>query len=123
MAEDLFVAERKLGVQNVHLVSGEDFIGTVFLSDDEKTLTIQKPVIPIASQDPQSGNLRIGLQPIRPWLDIKELPISVERVIFHVDVTGQMADIYRQFTSDIVIAPAGAIPVGGLPGHPSILVR
>jgi hypothetical protein len=68
------------GLQNVHLVSGEDVIGKVHFSPQDLMYTIERPVMPNIQMDPSTGALRVGLL---------------------VPVSDRMAEIYQRYTSEI----------------------
>lgn len=99
-----------LGIQNVHVISGEDIIGHTFLTTDPQTgiqtYKIEKPVMPNIGLDQTTGNYRVGLLPLRPYLDKAFASIDVlsGHVIYCTPVTERLKDMYRQFTSDIVVA-------------------
>lgn len=104
--------EVDLGIQNVHVISGEDFVGHTFLLTDpqtgHQTYRIEKPVLPSIAPDPQNGSYRVGLLPVRPYLDkgkeTDRIEILSGHVIFTVAVSERFAELYRRFTSDIVVA-------------------
>jgi hypothetical protein len=101
---DLFVTNVDLGVQNVHLLSGEDVIGHVFLDESKKSLRIENPVMPTISQDQQNGNYRVGLLPLRPYLDkVKAVDVPLSNVLYHIDAGERMRTLYTQFVSDIIL--------------------
>lgn len=101
---DLFVTSVELGVQNVHLMSGEDIIGRVFLDQTKQSLRIESPVMPTIGQDQPGGNYRVGLLPLRPYLGkVKSVDVPLASVAYHVEVGDQMAKLYAQFVSDIVL--------------------
>lgn len=95
-------------VANVHLISGEDIIGVV--TETDEGYRIEKPVIPNVAIDPQGTNFRVGLMPLRPYLDLKDITIPRVHVIFAVKVAKNMAEVYRRFTSDIVVASPSDVP-------------
>lgn len=109
MSDDgLFVTQVDLGVCNVHLISGEDFIGQVWKHQD--TYRIEKPVMPNIAQDPNTGQFRVGLLPVRPWMDkVDNITILAAHVIFVTPVPSRMLTAYKQFVSDLVIPPAGGL--------------
>jgi hypothetical protein len=102
---DLFVSRKELGVQNVHLNSGEDIIGRVTLNTNARTYSIENPVVPNIGQDAQTGNWRVGLLPLRPYLaKVKTVDVPETSVAYLVAVGEQMEKLYAQFVSDIVLA-------------------
>lgn len=102
---DLFVTKTELGVQNVHLNSGEDVIGRTWFNPQERTYTVENPVVPNIGQDPQNGNWRVGLLPLRPYLGkVKTVNIPETSVAYVVVVGDKMEQLYQQFISDIVLA-------------------
>jgi hypothetical protein len=113
MSEDnkdgLFVTSVDLGVRNVHLLSGEDVIGHVFRVQ-QGFLRIETPVIPNTVMDQQTHQFKVGLLPLRPYLDkVKSVDIAESGVIYHVEVGAQMANLYARFVSDIVLATPNAL--------------
>jgi hypothetical protein len=119
MEQDGFTASRiELGILNLHLVSGEDIIGKTTETYDPQTgiaaYEVANPVIPnIAMGQKPDGNpsFRVGLLPLRPYLGgVKFISLPKAYVMFPIEVNKQMADLYTQFTSDIVIAQPGDMP-------------
>lgn len=106
--DGLFVTQVDLGVQNVHLISGEDIIGRVWLNESKGEYTIERPVMPTMAQDPQTGSYRVGLLPLRPYLPkIKDVVIPRDRVLYTVAVSEQMQGIYTQTVSEIIVPRQG----------------
>ena len=112
--DGLFVTSVDMGVRNVHLLSGEDLIGHVFYFKADKNFRIETPVMPTMSQD-QQGNYRVGLLPLRPYLDkIPHVDVPENNVLYEVPVGEKMGKLYAQFTSNIIVAGPGSIPTGSL---------
>ena len=108
--DGLFVTSVDLGVRNVHLNSGEDIIGHVYRNAQDKLFRIENPVMPNIGQDPQTGNFRVGLLPLRPYLDkIKDVDVPEDSVAYTVPVGAKMSQLYTQFVSDIVVAGPGTL--------------
>lgn len=103
----------ELGLCNVHLMSGEDIIGQVWLETDLQTgmqsYRIDKPISPQFFADPQQG-MRMALGPLRPYLP-KVLPrvdLLTGHVLWLAPITeGRLRDAYQQFVSDIIVATPG----------------
>jgi hypothetical protein len=94
-----------LGISDVHLTSGEDIIGDVY--KDRDLYTIKKPVIPNVAFDQGNSKFHVGLLPLRPYLGtIEQIEVPSAKVIYVVPVGKQMEQLYRQFTSDIILAPS-----------------
>lgn len=109
MSDGLFVTSVDLGIQNVHLLSGEDIIGHVFRFPQEKTLRIENPVMPNIGLDPQTQNYRVGLLPLRPYLEkTKAVDVSEDRVLYNVPVGDKMERLYQQYTSGLIV-PQGSL--------------
>jgi hypothetical protein len=110
MSDVIFSPEIDLGIQNVHVISGEDFVGHTYLLTDPQTglqtYRIDKPVLPSIAPDPTNGSYRVGLLPVRPYLDkgTERIEVLSGHVIFTVPVSERFAELYRRFTSDIVVA-------------------
>lgn len=101
---DFFSTSTELGIQNVHLLSGEDVIGRAFLDETKKVIRVENPVMPTMGQDAQSGNYRVGLLPLRPYLGkVKSVDLPLSSVAYHVEVGEQMRNLYSQFVSDIIL--------------------
>jgi hypothetical protein len=108
--DGLFVTSVDLGVQNVHLMSGEDIIGHVFRLSDVKILRIENPVMPNIGIDPSNNNMRVGLLPLRPYLEkLKSVDVPEANVLYFVEVGDRMGRLYAQYTSDLVIAGPGTL--------------
>lgn len=109
MNDGFTVREQDLGVQDVHCSNGEDYIGKVFKVGDN--YRIERPVLPNIAQDPQTGQFRVGLLPVRPWMDkVDSITIHTSQVMYLLPVPNRMLSAYNQFVSDLVLPPAG----GGL---------
>jgi hypothetical protein len=97
------------------VISGEDFVGHTFLLTDSQTgmqtYRIEKPVLPSISPDPQTGSYRVGLLPVRSYLDkgTERIEVLSGHVIFTVPVSERFAELYRRFTSDIVVATPASL--------------
>lgn len=92
----------ELGIQLVHLTSGEDIIGRVFL--DGAVYRIERPVVPVHIPNPSDqGRMHISLMPFRPYVE-KDLTIPESSVMFTVDIVESMQKFYIQFTSNIQVA-------------------
>lgn len=112
--DGLFVTSVDRGVRNVHLLSGEDIIGHVSYFPNEKVFRIETPVMPTMSQDPQ-GNYRVGLLPLRPYLDkVSYVDVPEVSILYDVPVGDKMGKLYAQFTSNVIIAGPGSMPGGSL---------
>ena len=106
--DGLFITSVDLGVQNVHLLSGEDIIGHVWRNPQERTLRVENPVMPNVAPD-QSGNYRVGLLPLRPYLEkTKIVDVPEDRVLYHVPVGDRMERLYQQYTSGLIV-PTGSL--------------
>lgn len=107
---DVFSPSIDMGLQNVHLMSGEDIIGHVFLETDMQsglqTYRVEKPVSPHYTQDPQTGAMRVGLGPLRPYLpkNSSSVDLLTGHVVWIAPVEGRMKDAYTQFVSEIIVA-------------------
>lgn len=99
-----------LGVQNVHLLSGEDIIGHTFMITDAETglqtYRVEKPVMPSVGLDQQSGSYRVGLLPLRPYLDkiVGKVEFLSSHVMYLVPIPERMKTVYLQFVSEIIMA-------------------
>lgn len=110
MSEGLFVTSVELGIRNVHLISGEDIIGKVHRLITERVLRIENPVMPSVGLDPATNNYKVGLLPLRPYLDkIPHVDIPEENVLYHTEVGQRMVQLYTQFNSNIVVAGPGTL--------------
>ena len=110
MSDGMFVTAIDLGVQNVHLISGEDIIGRVYRDAVNKEYRIENPVLPNIAPDPQTGNFRVGLLPLRPYLEkMKSVSVPENMVIYLVPVGERMEKLFNQYTSDIVVASANVL--------------
>jgi hypothetical protein len=64
--------------------------------------TIERPVMPNIQMDPSTGALRVGLLPVRPYLDkVDKIDVLAAHVLYLVPVSERMAEIYQRFTSEI----------------------
>jgi hypothetical protein len=90
----------ELGLQCVHLVSGEDIIGKVWVND--VGFTIEDPMIPQIRPNPNGQGVSIGLLPFRPFVE-DALTIMATHVICVNRVNDQMQRLYAQYNSNIVI--------------------
>lgn len=106
---DIMSPSVELGVCNVHLMSGEDIIGHVYLETDIQTglqtYRIDKPVSPNVMMG-QEG-VRMALGPLRPWFP-KVTP-RIDLLTGHVMwlapvVEERLRTAYQQFVSDIIVA-------------------
>lgn len=102
------------GIQNVHLTSGEDIVGHVYVG--RSTLLITQPMMPQIRSDEKGERFQIGLIPYRMYLKSPDNGIIIGKmhVVFHTAVTEDLARLYAQFTSNIVLAPANALDGPGL---------
>jgi hypothetical protein len=107
----MFFQRPKQGeIVNVHLVTGEDIVGA-FGDLDADNYTILKPVVPNISMDPSAQRFSVGMLPLRPYLGMLEsLTIERNKIVYAVAVNEQMVQLYRQFTSSIVIASPSEVP-------------
>jgi hypothetical protein len=98
-----------MGLLNVHLLSGEDIIGHVWLEIDAATglqsYRVERPVSPSLSMDPQGG-VRVGLMPLRPYLPkvVPQVDLLLGHVMWVTPIDGRMKDAYDRFVSDLIIA-------------------
>jgi hypothetical protein len=100
-----FNGDVDLGILNVHLISGEDIIGHVFFNPAEQRYRIEKPVFPNVAMDPNNGQFRVGLLPLRPYLEkLSHVDIQASMMIYAVPCGKQMETLYTQATSEIQIA-------------------
>lgn len=96
------------GVQNVHLNSGEDIIGTVIVNDEANTYEVENPHIPQIAPTP--NGITIQLIPFRPWLsNNKSLTFNSWAVAMVALVDHRLSEIYTQQTSGIVIPTTGQV--------------
>lgn len=95
------------GVQNLHLASGEDVIGTVNYDDENDVFYVEKPCIPRIV--PSENGMSVQLMPFRPWLENnRELPFNGAQVTFCVPVDPKLGQIYTRQFSVIDIVPGNA---------------
>jgi hypothetical protein len=96
------------GIQNVHLTSGEDIIGHVYVG--RSTLLITQPMMPQFRADETGQKFQFGLIPYRFHLaQDKGLIVGKMHVVFHTAVNEDVVRLYTQYTSNIVIAPANVL--------------
>lgn len=102
-------------IASVHLITGEDIIGTVTVSHNGGRCTIEKPVIPNVGMDPQAQRFTVGLLPLRPYFgNLDSITIDGAHVVYVAELPESMQKMYRQFTSTIHIAePADIAAVTG----------
>lgn len=95
----------------VHLTTGEDIIGKTQFDVNENVYVITDPVSPHMAMDPASGSVRVGLMPIRPFVDesLREVKISSLHVAYVAEIAEQMRNAYTQYTSDIQIADGATL--------------
>ena len=109
MSNDLFQPSVDLGLLNVHLLSGEDILGHVFLETDTQTgmqtYKIERPATPMYMQDP-SGRPRMALAPLRPYLPkaTGSIDVLAGHIVWMFPLDGQIKDAYTQFSSDLIVA-------------------
>lgn len=113
MNDGLFLQNDDGGIKIVHLVSGEDILGKITLRTDELgrkiEVVIDKPVLPQVMTD-NGKHFRVGLMPYRPYLSEDPLVVVRDKVVFIATVNEQMAKLYQQFTSDIILATESDLP-------------
>lgn len=104
------------GIVNIHLISGEDYIAKVteVRTEFDDMLRMENPVIPNISTG-DGTNFKVGLMPLRPYLSKEPVLISRSAIAWSAPVSEQMANLYRQYTGDIVIAGANELPKGRSP--------
>jgi hypothetical protein len=112
---DVFApASLDLGIQNLHMISGEDIVGHTFLETDTvtgiQTYRVEQPVVPTMSQDPNTGAWRVGLLPLRPYLDKTDKVELLSGHIMYVTPVGErFRAMYAQFNSNIIVAAPGSL--------------
>jgi len=126
--DGFFDTAKSHGVNCVHLISGEDIFGEVFEDQANGVFVIKKPVIPHVAFYQPNGRFHVSLLPLRPYLgEVTALPIPPDKIIFIVKLGPESEKRYLEFTSNIILAPAGSVPTaggpGGLPMNPSIQLR
>ena len=101
------VTQVDIGVKHVTLIHGESIIGHVYYSESSKQFTIDKPVFPQMSQNP-NGNMGISLLPLRPYIapDLPEIVVREDHVVYLAPVREDMEKLYRRRVSDILIPDA-----------------
>jgi hypothetical protein len=112
---DLLVPEKKLGVCNLHLVSGEDIVGQTFEKRDVETGMLSYVVLHPVTPNIQMGStsdgrpaMRLGLLPLRPYIqdNPKEMEVPAVYVMYVVPAGEKLERTYIELTSDITIATA-----------------
>ena len=90
---------------------------TIIYNKNENTskYIVKKPAIPniTAGQNTEGQpSFRVGLLPLRPYMgNVPEIELPVAYVMYLVKVNPQMEKLYVEFTSSIILAPAGSVPL------------
>lgn len=97
----------EIGVRNLHLISGEDILGFVYVGAN--LVRVSDALIPnIQTQD--GKNFRVALMPYRPYLKRNvELEIPSRHIMFFGEVTDDMERLFREQTGRIVTTDSSTI--------------
>jgi hypothetical protein len=96
-----------LGVQCVHIVSGEDYVGKVVYDQDGDSYLIDRPIVVNVGFNPETQRFNISPMPLRPYLKkVEQLVLESGHVLWLKPVTEGMEKLWQQTTSDIII-PTG----------------
>lgn len=107
--------QTNLGVRNLHMVSGEDYVGQVWYDPESEQYFVERPIIINVSFDPGTGKFSISPLPLRPYLKkFDQLALENKDVMWILPVTEQMEELWRRFTSDIVVPSGGIIDPSSL---------
>ena len=91
----------------MHLTTGEDIMGYISPRIEEGGgaigYMVTDPVTPHIQMDPSSGGMRIGLMPLRPYIEDKTVFIGAMHVVYVSEINEQLTNIYRQYHSNIVL--------------------
>ena len=105
--EQKLATKIEIGVQNVHTVSGEDFVGRVFYDSEDDVYSIERPIVINVGFNPDTGRFSISPMPIRPYLrQIEELSLEGDHVMWVLPVTEQLEQLWLQTTSNIILPDA-----------------
>lgn len=100
--------ETDLGVQLVHLVSGEDYLGHVYFDPEDDQYIVERPIMIHVGLDQATQRLQINPMPLRPYLrKVDRVALDGDHVLWVKQVTEQMEDLWRQATSEIAIPTTG----------------
>ncbi|MEK6886809.1 MAG: hypothetical protein AABW88_03175 [Nanoarchaeota archaeon] len=93
------------------------YTGEMLLSKTEKhpngDLTLHKPLLIIVSQDQETGQIQVGLNPYLMMLKKEEMTIARSGYLYSEDTDETTQANYRRLTGDIIVPPSGLI----LPGQ------
>jgi hypothetical protein len=93
------------------MLSGEDFIGVVTTNYEGGTILIEKPVVPVI-QRVSEDRAGLSFAPLRPFLGpLESVVLNGRSVAYVAPVPDQLEKLYRQFTSNILIAGPQDVPV------------
>lgn len=107
---DLFVTVEEKGVQNVHLMTGEDVIGDVRRFPKDGIVRIMRPTMPHIAPAPDQSGYRVGLLPLRPYLGkIDFVDVPEAQIAYMVPAGDKMTEMWRQYTSEISLAGPGTL--------------
>ncbi len=103
------LAQTDLGIQNVHMVSGEDYLGHLWYDPEDEQYIIERPIV-INMGVSETGKFSVSPMPLRPYLKkVDQLVVENTHVMWVKPVTDQMEELWRRFTSEVILPTGGGI--------------
>lgn len=100
---------KSLGVENVHLISGETIVGRVLEGNAGTWLTIERPMMPTIAPT-ENGKMMLSLLPLIPYMGmIDKVDVLATNVMYRVPVNDRLLSLYTESTSNIKLATSGNI--------------
>lgn len=97
-----------LGVQLMHLVTGEDYLGHIWFDPEDAQYIIERPILINMAFDQEKQRLQIAPMPLRPYLKkVQQLVLDTTHVIWILPVTDEMSQLWLQATSEVIVPSAG----------------
>jgi hypothetical protein len=102
-------SETDIGVQVVHTVSGEDYLGHIYRDLETGAYLIERPIVVMMNAD-ATGRIQVVPMPLRPYLQtVEQLDLAKEHVMWVKPVNEQLELIWRRATSDLIL-PTISVP-------------
>jgi hypothetical protein len=99
-----------LGIQNVHLITGEDYLGHIFFDPEDKQYIVERPIVPNVGFDQATERWQIAPLPLRPYLKkVERVVLDDKHVMWILPVSESMEKMWHQATSEILIPSGGPL--------------
>lgn len=96
----------RIGVRHLTLVDGESLIALVWFNEKTRVYTLDYPVFPNLTQNPNTGRPGVSLLPLRPYIKqgLKKIDVHENHIVYIAEIREDMEKLYTQYNSDIVLA-------------------